>query len=615
MNKIIVLLTITLFSPLSYGATGDIFNEAAIILPDLRPKYEMLCGDNTSAQTLELADLTGDGRKDIVVGLWCSVPPGTVTHEPTVGGLLALTQNADGSFVDRTNALFGSELPAIEKPFENVVYDFNGDGYDDIFMTQSREDGRADPWDVRDNIKNAVVMSNTDDGYSIVRTGCNDPCGTGYNSHAMNNGFGGIDIVTQSIGGGAVEVWRYGDEWEFISRLETASGLAFFNRTDPDLAALVYSSASRLDGVPAVSLHTRASADAAWSKTDTQSMQADATIQTTWTAWNGDEGPIDIRVLDGQHYLAGSFEYGCEMITSADTDLNLVYLQTTYQLDNYYDGMDIVEGRDMKWVYELFGFSANEGNLTSVPILLQAPDDLTDKPYRIQCQDVNQDGRDDIVVATWGYETYPHVYINTGRNNFSLVREELWPPITEALKNTQPKYVDVNGDDIFDVVYFPFTGVDSRSSDEIRYEIFLGKKHFQAHDTYDVDSDGIINAADTDDDGDGLVDEFDDLPLDPAEQVDTDGDGVGNNSDVDDDGDGILDEDDLYPLNASDSSNALLDIDGNGSVDALSDGLVMLRYLFGLRGDALINNVIAPDATRVATDELEGHLDYVMSRQ
>ena len=34
------------------------------------------------------------------------------------------------------------------------------------------------------------------------------------------------------------------------------------------------------------------------------------------------------------------------------------------------------------------------------------------------------------------------------------------------------------------------------------------------------------------------------------------------------------------------------DIDGNGSVDALTDGLLLLRYLFGLDGDTLTTGVI-----------------------
>ena len=41
------------------------------------------------------------------------------------------------------------------------------------------------------------------------------------------------------------------------------------------------------------------------------------------------------------------------------------------------------------------------------------------------------------------------------------------------------------------------------------------------------------------------------------------------------------------------SSSGMLDIDGNGSYDALTDGLLILRYLFGLSGDSLIAGVVA----------------------
>ena len=36
-----------------------------------------------------------------------------------------------------------------------------------------------------------------------------------------------------------------------------------------------------------------------------------------------------------------------------------------------------------------------------------------------------------------------------------------------------------------------------------------------------------------------------------------------------------------------------LDIDGNATVDALTDGVLVVRYLFGLRGAALIANAVA----------------------
>jgi hypothetical protein len=54
----------------------------------------------------------------------------------------------------------------------------------------------------------------------------------------------------------------------------------------------------------------------------------------------------------------------------------------------------------------------------------------------------------------------------------------------------------------------------------------------------------------------------------------------------------------------------LADIDGNGNgdVSALTDGLLALRYLFGLTGDALISGVIASGATRTTSAEIEVHI-------
>ena len=46
------------------------------------------------------------------------------------------------------------------------------------------------------------------------------------------------------------------------------------------------------------------------------------------------------------------------------------------------------------------------------------------------------------------------------------------------------------------------------------------------------------------------------------------------------------------------TNNDQLDIDGDGQIDALTDGLLTLRYLFGLEGDPLINRVIAGGAIR-----------------
>ena len=50
------------------------------------------------------------------------------------------------------------------------------------------------------------------------------------------------------------------------------------------------------------------------------------------------------------------------------------------------------------------------------------------------------------------------------------------------------------------------------------------------------------------------------------------------------------------------------DIDGNGQVDALSDGLLTIRYLLGLRGEPLIKDAVANDCSRCSIAEIEDYL-------
>ena len=48
-----------------------------------------------------------------------------------------------------------------------------------------------------------------------------------------------------------------------------------------------------------------------------------------------------------------------------------------------------------------------------------------------------------------------------------------------------------------------------------------------------------------------------------------------------------------------------LDVDGNGQTDALTDGLLVFRYLSGLRGAALTTGAVGPGATRVTPTDIE----------
>ena len=185
--------------------------------------------------------------------------------------------------------------------------------------------------------------------------------------------------------------------------------------------------------------------------------------------------------------------------------------------------------------------------------------------------------------------------------------------------------------------------------------------------TYDS---GGSNAVDSD--GDGVSDANDAFPNDASETLDTDGDGLGNNVDSDDDDDGYSDAQEAldgtdplsryscltgcfsFDIDQSSSLTALtdgllvirhlfgfsgttltaqatdangsrivaadisafltnadteLDIDGDGATTALTDGLLLIRYLFGFSGDALVNGAVGTGATRTTATQIETYIN------
>lgn len=52
----------------------------------------------------------------------------------------------------------------------------------------------------------------------------------------------------------------------------------------------------------------------------------------------------------------------------------------------------------------------------------------------------------------------------------------------------------------------------------------------------------------------------------------------------------------------------IADIDNDGKVDALTDGLILIRYLFGVRGQGLVDQVISASANRNNSSDIENYI-------
>ena len=56
------------------------------------------------------------------------------------------------------------------------------------------------------------------------------------------------------------------------------------------------------------------------------------------------------------------------------------------------------------------------------------------------------------------------------------------------------------------------------------------------------------------------------------------------------------------------TNNAVLDIDADGERDPLTDGLLVERWLFGVRGSSLVNGATDVDCTRCSAAAIESYL-------
>ena len=162
----------------------------------------------------------------------------------------------------------------------------------------------------------------------------------------------------------------------------------------------------------------------------------------------------------------------------------------------------------------------------------------------------------------------------------------------------------------------------------------------------DLDGDGTADLEDAfplnaqesvDSDSDGVGDNSDRFPNDASESVDTDGDQVGDNSDncstvfnsdqlnsdndplgnacdLDDDNDGFTDEEELAdgtdPLSRFSCRAGCFsfDVDENLEAQPLTDGLLVIRHLFGFSGDSLTSGAVSGEASRDSSAAITGYL-------
>ena len=145
-----------------------------------------------------------------------------------------------------------------------------------------------------------------------------------------------------------------------------------------------------------------------------------------------------------------------------------------------------------------------------------------------------------------------------------------------------------------------------------------------ASETADSDNDGVGDNSDAfpddaaeslDSDSDSVGDNADNCPsLSNTNQLNTDGDTEGDACDSDDDNDGFSDDqDELDGTNPKSRFSCKagcfsFDVDENLEAQPLTDGLLVIRHLFGFSGDSLISGAVSDGASRDSSDAIASYL-------
>lgn len=433
-----------------------LLSSSPIFLPSLESNISQLCGTETNIHR-HIEDIDGDGKKDIILNLHCSSSAlGEINSRPMKSHVVILKNKGGGVFEDVTQTMLGSKYFDIDSRANEIIsYDFNKDGRTDFVMALNREDGRnADYPATNINAQNAFFMSNSNGTLDYMRMG---QFAWNYSLTLADNAYGAADLISLPIGFGAgTEGWRYAKNgWEKIEDFSWAKGKPLFlKRKSPSVGSdtAIFSFAST--SLVGLELRTRNS-QGVWSTAHSYELPYTGEIELI--SWNGARGKTPVTRYQGKNYIFFNFGDGmCELASGP----NPIFVSSVWgkEVPDDYQGKTYTEG-ELKFFNKIMAFNIDGGKI--IPnSQFNVRNEVTDTfSMEVRCDDVNDDGQNDIQIIQWIAGTYPLVYLNLGSLEFSSVKPSNFPPPKQFARGLTQYYIDIDGDGIRDLLVFPNVGL------------------------------------------------------------------------------------------------------------------------------------------------------------
>jgi hypothetical protein len=429
------------------------------------------------------ADVNGDGLKDLVMHLWTNAytNAGETGPLPSPNKLLIYLQNRDGTFTDRTAQILPNSNYDLGGGSRKVkVSDLNNDGKPDFFYAINQEDGRTLPDPHYGNAQKAALISNGST-YKIVKFGKYSL----YHSIGIGAATSGQTFVT---GNGYTNT----HDNTFAYSFDSTGNPIKLNFTLPDISATSFEFLKTRDDISYTDLliqpkdtehdylSVRASilnASSVWSSVNplTLAEKAGTVLAIGYDGASQGVSPV-FRVGTKILAFAGLSEM-CKIRIYPSQNQVAVVMGSGAVIPNFQQGMTIKQN-DLKHFSFLRGITVDSGKLVEFDLAITGVVSDNVNANFFDCNDVNGDGYDDIVVYPYNADGLPYVYINTKDGRFSAVDSKKFPsPSLNWSNSASSIYTDFDNDGIPDLMIFPANGINGSGS--VSYKFYKGTRFIQ----------------------------------------------------------------------------------------------------------------------------------------
>lgn len=476
----------------------ELVESTPIFLPDLKAKYDRLCGRKTNVQNAIVVDINKDGKMDLVFNLWC-MRPDSERGKPFDGDvpnmLVALIQDSNGNFSDRTLEVFGTDYPSIGGiGIDHALHDWNNDGVKDIIFAVNREDGRL-PDNRAENHKASTVVLMSD-GVGRYRISNLTNPEYGYRVVLRENTLGGQDPVL--IPFEAPSSYTYNNGWTKLNSYSWVSNTAttFFGAVSPGMGSSI---AIVPSGWPRTGVALWSGTNHSWTKMGEYKFPEPTMVYMK--SWTGGTGLVPMFSMDGKDFVTPSITDTCELKRTTNGPKEALAVFHANEVVGGYKGQPLDENdtKAFKVLYKTMLFDVNNGSAlikTDLPIKNEVDHGAL---WKTECYDINNDGLTDIMYhqpqggpPNGGEVFYPAIMLNDGTGKYNRVATKWFP---RPGNGTSFVYEDINGDGIRDLLYFPLSGYEGDDTDygvlkyghpiqsnSVRYHLHIGKRKVKVSD-------------------------------------------------------------------------------------------------------------------------------------